>query len=544
MSRYWVLGAYVVFLLSGSGPAAACGPGYLWTHTAGNAGDDAAHAVAVDQNGNIYVTGPFWGQVAFDPNGADEHESHGGTDVFVTKLGPDGSYGWTRTFGGAADDLADGLAVDSLGNVYVTGTFRGTDVDFDPTSGTDLRSSHGDTDVFLVCLDADGSYGWAATIGGPEADYSRAVAVGPDDFVVVTGYFRGSNVDLDPTAGSDLHSSAGAFDVFITCLALNGQYGWSRTVGGEDTETAFGVAVDASQRIVVGGWFASTSLDLDPTSTEDWHTCAGETDAYVVKLEADGSYVWGRTFGGSQFDHVYVVASDHLGDVFLGGTFQGQDVDFDPGQGQELRSSAGWYDAFVSKLTSDGEFRLCRTFGGIAYDVVRALAFDSCGGLLVTGGFEGVDVGFDPRSGGDYRSSNGLSDVFLMCLGLDGSYRWTRTVGGSQPDVGYGVDLLPNGAPVLVGYFAGSDVDFDPTDGSELHSSAGLSDAFATAWEGWVPGDFDCDRDVDLADHASFAEAFAGPGVPAGSPQADLDGDGDGDLDDFYLLAPHMAGPR
>jgi len=544
MFRNVTVGACVVFLLSTSGPAAVCGPGYLWTCTAGGSGDDAAHAVAVDQTGNIYVTGPFLGRVNFDPDGSDEHESHGGTDVFVTKLGPDGSYGWTRTFGGAADDFSDGLAVDNLSNVYVAGIFRGTGVDFDPTAGVDLRSSHGDTDAFLVRLNADGSYGWAATVGGPEADYARAVAVHPDSFLVVVGYFRGSNVDLDPTAGSDLRSSAGAFDVFITRLALNGQYGWSRTVGGEDTDTAFGVAVDAWQRIAVAGWFASTSLDLDPTLTEDWHTCVGETDAYVLKLEPDGSYVWGRTFGGSQFDHVYVVASDHLGDIYLGGTFQGQDVDFDPGLGQDLHSSVGWYDGFVSKLTSDGEFGFCMTFGGTSYDVVRALAFDSCGGLLVTGGFEGVNVEFDLGFGGDFHSSNGLSDVFLMRLGLDGSHRWTRTVGGSQPDVGYGVGLLPDEAPVLVGYFGGADVDLDPTDGSDLHSSAGLSDAFATVWEGWVWGDFDCDRDVDLADHASFAQAFAGSGVPAGNPQADLDGDGDGDLADFFLFATHMTGPQ
>ena len=544
MLRKLIVGVCAVYLLSPAGRAAICGPDYRWTRTVGNAGEDGAHAVVIDENGNIYVTGPFSGQVVFDPNGPDEHVSHGGTDVFVTRFGPDGSYGWTRTFGGTADDLADGLAVDSVGNVYVVGTFRGTDVDFDPTAGTDLRSSHGDTDAFLLRLNSDGSYGWAATVGGPEADYARSVAVCPDAFLAFVGYFRGSGVDLDPTGSSDPHSSAGAFDVFITRLTLDGQYVWSRTVGAEDTETAFGVTVDPWQRIVVTGWFASASVDLDPTLTEDWHTCAGETDAYVLELDSDGSYVWGETFGGSEFDHVYVVAADQLGDVYLGGTFQDQDVDFDPGPGQDLHSSAGWYDGFVSKLTSDGEFRFCRTFGGTSYDVARALAFDSFGGVLVTGGFENLDVGFDRGLGGDSHSSNGLSDVFLMRLGLDGSYRWTRTLGGSQPDVGYGVVLLPNGSPVLAGYFGGTDVDFDPTQGTDLRSSGGLADAFVTVWEGPVPGDCDCDGDVDLKDHAFFAEAFAGSGVPAGSLEADLDGDGDGDLDDFSRFATHITGPQ
>jgi len=209
-----------------------------------------------------------------------------------------------------------------------------------------------------------------------------------------------------------------------------------------------------------------------------------------------------------------------------------------------LHSSAGWYDGFVSKLGPDGQFRFCITFGGAFYDVARALTFDSYGGLLVTGAFEDLNVLFGPGLGGDTYSSNGLSDVFLMRWGLDGSYRWTRTIGGPQPDVGYGVALLPSGDPVLTGYFGGADVDFDPTDGSDLHSSEGLSDAFVSIWDGPLPGDFDCDGDVDLRDCAFFAAAFAGSAMPAGSLEADLDGDGDCDGMDYAIFAAGFSGPR
>jgi len=528
------------------GVEAACGPGYQWTYAVGATGDDAAHAMASDGAGNVYLAGQFVGTVNFDSGGSDIHVSNGGMDVFVTKLAADGTHLWTRSLGGSDDDLAEGLAVDGEGNVYVIGIFRAADVDFDPTGGVDLRSSNGSADVFLLRLDTDGSYAWCGTIGGVEFDHGKSAAIGPADQVVMVGYFGGSNVDFDPTQGTDFRSSAGSSDIFVTQLGLDGQYGWTRVVGGGDLDTAFAVATDSVGQLVVAGWFRSEMVDFDPSAGEDWHACNSATDAYVTKLGADGSYEWTRTFGGAELDYSYALAAvvDGGGDVYVAGDFRGSDVDFDPGLGQDLRSSAGASDAFVSKLGADGSYQFCRTFGGPLYDVARGLAVDSYGGLLIAGGFAWSNVDFDNGPGSDLHSSNGLSDIFLTRLGLDGSYRWTRTVGGLEADCAYAVDLISGGDIVLAGYFHHADVDFDPTAGTDQRSSAGLGDVFATVWAGPVGGDFDCDGDVDLADFAGFAKAFGNSGGPPDPAEADLDGDGDCDLDDYGVFWDLFSGPQ
>jgi len=526
---------------------AACGPGYQWTCAVGATGDDAAHAMATDGAGNVYLTGQFAGTVNFDPGGSDIHISNGGTDAFVTKLAADGTHLWTRSFGGSDDDLAEGLAVDGSGNVYVIGIFRAADVDFDPTEGVDLRSSNGSADVFLLRLDTDGSYAWCATIGGIEFDHGKSAAVGPADQVVMVGYFGGSNVDFDPTQGTDFRSSAGSSDIFVTQLGLDGQYGWTQVVGGGDLDTAFAVATDSAGQIVVAGWFRSEMVDFDPSAGEDWHACNSEADAYVTKLGADGSYGWTRTFGGAELDYSYALAAvvDGAGDVYVAGEFRGSDVDFDPGLGQDLRSSAGASDAFVSKLGADGSYRFCRTFGGTFFDVARGLSIDGYGGILIVGGFDGFDVDFDNGPASDLHSSNGFWDVFVTRLGLDGSYRWTRTVGGLEADCACAVAVRLTQDIAVGGYFGGANVDFDPTQEIDQRSSSGLTDAFAACWAGPVPGDFGCDGDVDLADFAGFAECMTGSGGQAstGCGTFDLDGDGDVDLDDYVVFEAFWGGP-
>jgi hypothetical protein len=85
-------------------------------------------------------------------------------------------YSYTKTMGGTDHDLGQSVAVDSSGNVYITGSFRGT-VDFDPGTGTDNHTSAGEEDIFLTRINADGSYGYTKTMGGTDHDYGQSVAV-------------------------------------------------------------------------------------------------------------------------------------------------------------------------------------------------------------------------------------------------------------------------------------------------------------------------------------------------------------------------------
>ena len=177
--------------------------------------DDEAFGVACDEDGVCYVTGYFNEAVDFDPTvDVDSYESNGGEDVFLVKYSDLGSYQWTRTWGGSGYDRAESASVDTLGGVYVSGSFEGT-VDFDPTTGTDERASNGGFDSFLTRLFTDGSYSWTRTLGcWIDDDTAFGVAALNDLYVFSAGAFN-DEVDFRPGAGADMHTSNGACDAYL-----------------------------------------------------------------------------------------------------------------------------------------------------------------------------------------------------------------------------------------------------------------------------------------------------------------------------------------
>src|SRR5674476_671097 len=118
----------------------------VWAKNMGGASDDYVNSIAVDASGNVYTTGYFLGTVDFDPGaGTYNLTSAGGYDIFISKLDASGNFVWAKNMGGASDDRGTSIAVDASGNVYTTGSFRGT-ADFDPGAGTYNLTSAGSGD--------------------------------------------------------------------------------------------------------------------------------------------------------------------------------------------------------------------------------------------------------------------------------------------------------------------------------------------------------------------------------------------------------------
>jgi hypothetical protein len=122
--RVALVAALVAFCVV-SGGLAHAGAVYSWTKTMGGIDWDGGYSAAVDGSGNVYVAGSFQGTADFDPGPGDNHTSAGDNDIFLTKINADGTYGWTKTMGGAGNDGGYSAAVDGSGNVYVTGYIGG-----------------------------------------------------------------------------------------------------------------------------------------------------------------------------------------------------------------------------------------------------------------------------------------------------------------------------------------------------------------------------------------------------------------------------------
>jgi len=269
----------------------------------------------------------------------------------------DAVYSFTKTIGGTGQDIGRSVAVDSSGNVYITGSFRGTNVDFNPHPvDEDLKTSAGQEDIFLTKINANGSYGWTRTMGGDGSDVGRSVVVdSSNNFVYITGSFSGTNVDFDYGTGAgeeDFHTSVNE-DIFVTMINSGGSYGWTRTMGGDGSDIGRSVVVDSSNNFVyITGSFSGTNVDFNPDPVdEDLQTSAGQEDIFLTKINANGSYDITVTIGGTASDIGRSVAVDSNDNVYMTGSFSGTDVDFNPDPvDEDLKTSAAQEDIYITKF--------------------------------------------------------------------------------------------------------------------------------------------------------------------------------------------------
>jgi hypothetical protein len=403
-----IMGLAVFFLLIGE--VAHAEAVYSFTKTMGGANHDYGQAVAVDGSGNVYITGYFLGSADFDPGaGTDNHTAVGEEDIFLTKFDSDGNYIFTKTMGGANHDYGQAIAVDGSGNVYITGYFEGT-VDFNPGGTADSHTSAGLEDIFLTKIKSDGSYGYTKTMGGTNHDYGQAVAVDGSGNVYITGSFSGTS-DFDPGAGTDAHTSTGLEDIFLTKISSGGSYLFTQTMGGTDQESGQSIAVDGSDNVYITGYFSGTNVDFNPGAKIDFHTSAGLEDIFLTKFDSDGNYLFTKTMGGTDHDYGRSVAVDSSDNVYITGSFSGT-ADFDPGAGTDNHTAAGLDDIFLTKINFDGSYDFTKTMGGTDQDFGRSVAVDDIVNVYITGYFRET-ADFDPGIATDSHTAVGEEDVFL-----------------------------------------------------------------------------------------------------------------------------------
>jgi hypothetical protein len=424
---------------------------FLWAKSFGGSSTDSGDSIAVDSTGNVYTTGYFQVTADFDPGaGTSNLISSGGFEAFVSKLDSSGNFLWAKKLGGAANEFASSIAVDSTGNVYSTGMFEGTS-DFDPGAGTaNLSSVGGSWDAYISKLDSSGNYVWAKSFGGsPNPDSGREIAIDSNGDIYTIGSFFGT-VDFDPGVGTANLTSGGNENTFILKLNSSGNYVWAKSFSGTSNVYAQSISIDSSGDIYTVGFFFST-VDFDPgVGTASLSAPAGKLDSFVAKLTSSGDYVWAKNFGGSDGVYGLSIAVDATGNVYTTGYFEGT-ADFDPGAGTTNLTSGGNLDYFVSKLDPSGNFLWAKSLGGSSTDVGYSIAVDSTGNVYTTGYFvETVD--FDPGAGSTNLTSTGAQDVFVLKLSPSGDAE-----ASSAPDAPSLSSFSAGDRRVTIAFAAGAD---------------------------------------------------------------------------------------
>jgi len=384
---------------------------FVWAKQFGGTSGSMGNSIAIDASGNVYTTGFFWGTADFDPGaGTYNLTSAGGMDIFISKLDPSGNFVWAKQMGGTSNDESQSIDIDPSGNVYTTGYFQETG-DFNPGAGTYNLTSAGSKDIFISKLNSLGNFVWAKQMGGTSIDYGSSIKVGVSGNVYTTGDFSGT-ADFDPGVGTSNLTSAGSKDIFISKLNSLGNFVWVKQLGEVSIDHGHSIKLDASENVYTSGYFYGT-MDFDPGAGTYNLTSTGGRNAYILKLNSFGNFIWAKQLGGtsSEIGYLMTIAVDTSRNVYFTSYFQNT-IDFDPGSGTYNLTSAGYYDISILKLDISGSFVWAKKLGGTSNDDGFSIAVDSSGNVYTTGFFQGT-ANFDPGAGTFNLTSAGSDDIFV-----------------------------------------------------------------------------------------------------------------------------------
>ena len=400
----------------------------------GDAAIQTGAAVAYDKSGNILVAGSFGGTINF---GGTTLTSSGMDDVFVAKFSPNGQLMWAKGFGDGNIQTSAGIGVDSGGNVYVTGNFKGS-INF----GGGALSAAGTlfADVFLAKLTSDGSHVWSKNFGDTNVQNAQGLAVDTAGDVVIAGFFQN-----DVNFGGNTLTSAGLNDMFVAKFTTAGAHQWSRQIGDAADQNGRAVAMDTTGNVYLAGDVVGTiNVGLGAM------TATGAPSALVAKFDALGNAAWAKLSTGAAMSKAVAgaIAVGSNGDVAVGGSFRGA---FD--LGGTPATSAGSDDAFVTLLTSAGAHTYTKTFGDSQSQTVTGVAIAPNGEVFAAGNFSGsIDL-----ETGMPMTSAGAFDGFLARLDSKGCPAWLRTYPGPMVTSMKAMALDPTtGGVALTGSFNGS----------------------------------------------------------------------------------------
>jgi hypothetical protein len=327
-----------------------------------SSGDDRGRAVAIDDLGNSYITGSFSNQMNV---GGMSFNSFGGTDIFLTKLDVLGNVIWIKQIGGTGNDAGRDIVLDNLGNIIVVGYFNGT-VDFDAGAGIFELNSYGLGDGFILKMNADGMLNYAGNVGGSEEDRVETVSYNPiGDDIAIGGWFSGV-ADISPNPESDLN---------------------------------------------FGSWLAYSH---------------GEVDFFVSFLDNEypnSSFFYGWARGGLSNDYVQEISYDNQGNLVVVGDFS-DNVNF-----SEIGISlyGGGLSGFIAKFEWDGDpfwvknIILSGTMNGVCVRPDNSIV---CSGSYFNGIFEYSNLNqFGIEQGGQYMELPSTSyDSFIASFSSSGEF--------------------------------------------------------------------------------------------------------------------------
>ena len=416
------------------------------TYLGGAASGDLGYDIAVDADGNAYVTGAAAGGFPTTA-GAFQTVLNGNGDVFVTKLNAAGNALVYSTYiGGERLERGFGIALDETGAAYVTGQTSSNEF---PVPNNAFQPSHTVTnagvDCFVAKVDPAGSaLPYSTYLGGQGEDRCFGIVVDHEHHAYVTGLTQSG--DYPTTPGSLQPVFGGALDAVVTKLNADGtDVIYSTFLGGGSIEQGHAIALDFAHNAYVTGEVQSRDFPTTPGAFQT--EFGGNRDAFVTKINAAGSeLVYSTYLGGAARDHGHGIAVDRATNAYVDGWTVSRNFPLASPLDASGDGSDG--DAFFTKLNYMGSALLFSTYlGGVEQERVGGdsgdgggnhIAIDDACKMYGAGSTQSDDF---PTMGPFQAARSGNSDGFVAKIDPENN--------DGDPTIGYEATVLANLSPLL-----------------------------------------------------------------------------------------------
>jgi len=420
-----------------------------WYQTIAGSSYESGHSIAVDSSGNVYVTGYYNSTSPVSLGNGLVLPSTYLDDVYIVKYDTSGTAQWYQTIAGrgspSSRDGGRSIAVDSGGNVYVTGNYNSTTA-VSLGNNLSLPFSYG-SEAYIVKYDTSGTAQWYQTISGTSFDIGYGIAVDSSGNVYATGRYESSTTTVSLGNGLELPVSS-TTDAYIVKYDTSGTAQWYQTIAGSSSDIAFGIAVDSSGSVYATGFYNSTTavslgnnLSL-PVSSGD--------DVFIVKYDTSGTAQWYQTISGTSNHTGYGIAVDSGGNVYATGYYNSTTI-VSLGNNINLPVSSG-NDVFIVKYDTSGTAQWYQTISGTSNNRGYGIAVDSGGNVYATGRYESST---SPVSLGNNINLpvSSTTDAYIVKYNSSGTAQWYQTISGTSSDVGYGIAVDSGGNVYATGYY-------------------------------------------------------------------------------------------
>ncbi len=373
----------------------------IWAKSWGGNYSEVGYGVNIDPMGNIVVVGSMSSDTVVV--GSTTLFGNGGSlDIFIAKYSPAGVPIWAKRYGSSTSaDAAYEVSFDAASNIYFTGYFGSSPINFD---GISLTNS-GAYDCFVAKMDLFGIMQWAKKGGGTANDYGMGIATDVNGNSYVTGYFSSNTANFSGTT----ITNNGQADFFIAKYNNAGVLKWIRKEGGAFTDQALDSFIDNAGDVYACGSFASSFLTFNGDTLYNTSAIA---DCFLVKFDTSGNFQWIKGAGGYVDDAAYSITQHANGNIQFVASGNGTQTFI----GSDTLINAGNYDIYIGEFTTSGNYVTNYALHGSGAQISYALDADNFGNTYLAGHFTSANFTVDSTI--LTNTSAFTADIFVAKLNI------------------------------------------------------------------------------------------------------------------------------